>query len=293
MLNNYDAQFRVRALVPDFDSYLDRYRTQSAQARQLIPHSLDCAYGSSPLERLDVFLPETKGEPRPVHVFFHGGYWRAFDKSDYSFVARPITEAGAIAVIANYGLMPAVTMGQLVTQCRSAIRWICQNAADFGGDNGRISVSGHSAGAHIATLLHLTRWEDHNLPPHTIKATVAVSGIYDLGPVLQSFLKAETGLTQEDATNFSPIVLAKTLESSAQALVLRVGDEETEEMKRQSEAFASVLLERGCTVDVRTIAHRHHMNIVLDMGDRDSDLGQLLLTQIHTSGPVTGSRPLN
>ena len=128
MLNNYDAQFRVRALVPDFDSYLDRYRTQSAQARQLIPHSLDCAYGSSPLERLDVFLPETKGEPRPVHVFFHGGYWRAFDKSDYSFVARPITEAGAIAVIANYGLMPAVTMGQLVTQCRSAIRWICENA---------------------------------------------------------------------------------------------------------------------------------------------------------------------
>ena len=124
MLNNYDAQFRVRALVPDFDSYLDRYRAQSAQARQLIPHSLDCAYGSSPLERLDVFLSETKGEPRPVHVFFHGGYWRSFDKSDYSFVARPITEAGAIAVIANYGLMPAVTMGQLVKQCRSAIRWM-------------------------------------------------------------------------------------------------------------------------------------------------------------------------
>jgi acetyl esterase/lipase len=41
-----------------------------------------------------------------VHLFFHGGYWRAFDRSDYSFVARPITEAGAIAVIANYGLMP-------------------------------------------------------------------------------------------------------------------------------------------------------------------------------------------
>ena len=106
--------------------------------------------------------------------------------------------------------------------------------------------------------------------------------------MLRSFLKDETGLTQEDATNFSPIALAKSLERSAQPIVLRVGDDETEEMKRQSEAFTSVLRERGCTVDARTIAHRHHMNIVLDMGDRDSELGQLLLTQIHMSGPVTG-----
>ena len=174
--------------------------------------------------------------------------------------------------------------------CSSAVRrfvGFAKNAAVFGGDKGRITVSGHSAGAHIATLLHLTRWEDHDLPPHTIKATVAVSGIYDLGPVLQSFLKDETGLTQEDATNFSPIALAKSLVRSTQPIVLRVGGDETEEMKRQSEAFTSVLRERGCSVDARRIAHRHHMNIVLDMGDRDSELGQLLLTQITTSRPVT------
>jgi arylformamidase len=288
MLDNYDAQFRVRALVPDFDSYLDRYRALSAETRRLVRHSLDCAYGSSSLERLDVFLPQAEGNRRAVHVFFHGGYWRAFDKSEYSFVARPITDTNAVAVIANYGLMPAVTMADLVEQCRSAIRWVRNNAVRFGGDPGRISVSGHSAGGHIASLLHLMPWENYDLPPDIIKSTVAVSGIYDLGPILRSFLKHETDLTKEDATRFSPITLAKSLEKPTQPIVLRLGGDEAEEMKRQSEAFTSVLRDRGCTVDTRTIAHRHHMDIVLDMGDADSELGQLLLTQIHAVARLPG-----
>jgi arylformamidase len=284
MLTDYDAQLRIRAVVPEFDWYCDRYRALSLQARSALGYCLDCAYGNSALERLDVFFPDSADRQRPVHIFFHGGYWRAFDKADYSFMAQPIVAAGAIAVIANYGLMPAVSMNELVAHCRAAIRWVHANAERFGGDPRRLSVSGHSAGAHIASLLHLTRWTEHGLPSDAIKSTIAVSGIYDLAPILQSFLKQETGMTEADARSFSPIAWAAQRDVSAPAMLLAFGADETSEFRQQSAAFARVLREAGRDVETHITPHRHHMNIVLDMADPNSELGRELSERILAAG---------
>lgn len=279
-LSHYDAQLKIRSVVPDFDAYIDRYRALSAEARSLLPNHLDVPYGPSMLERLDVFMPSYTEADRSVHIFFHGGYWRAFDKDDYSYVARPIVEAGAVAIIANYGLMPAISMAELLSQCRVVIRWVFANAAQFGGSSQRISISGHSAGGHIATLLHLTSWTEYSLPGNVIKSTVAVSGIYDLAPVLKSFLQAETGLTDEDVAQFSPIACTNRGGPATRPLFICFGAHETDEFRRQSEDFAAALSARGAPVEVRALADRHHMDIVLDLGDARSELGQLLITQI-------------
>src|SRR5580693_9188988 len=103
MPSNYDAQLRIRSVVADFDAYVERYRALSLETRALVRCCLNEPYGPSALECLDVFLPYSDPPGASIHVFFHGGYWRAFDKADYSFVARPIVARGAIAVIANYG----------------------------------------------------------------------------------------------------------------------------------------------------------------------------------------------
>src|SRR5207245_2550752 len=83
------------------------------------PARLDVPYGPSPPETLDVF-PAAGAEPAPVQVFIHGGYWRALDKSDFSFVARAF-HLDAVVVVINYGLIPAVDMDELVRQCRQAL----------------------------------------------------------------------------------------------------------------------------------------------------------------------------
>jgi arylformamidase len=215
-------------------------------------------------------------------VFFHGGYWRAFDKADYSFVARSIVEAGAIAVIANYGLMPTISMAELIAQCQRLICWVYEHAERLGADPRCISVSGHSAGAHIATVLHFTTWGAHGMPADLIKSTVAVSGIFDLGPVFHSFLRAETGINAENVARFSPMSWLGREENHRAPLLLAVGADETEEFQRQSAEFSLVLHTMGINSPVLRIGRRHHMDIVLDLGDASSELGRNLVRHIQT-----------
>ena len=103
--------------------------------------------------RLDLFFPPERSGPLPVHLFVHGGYWRMFSKSDYSYIADTITRAGAIAVIVDYALMPSVRMATIVEQATRAKRWVLTNIRSYGGDPDQFTISGHSAGAHLATFL--------------------------------------------------------------------------------------------------------------------------------------------
>src|SRR4051812_17582875 len=112
----------------------------------------DIAYGSGAGEKLDLFFPDRPRNNLPVHIFIHGGYWRMFSKQDYSYIADTVTNAGAIAVIVDYALMPAQRMAVLVDQVQRAKLWVIEHIAEHGGDPTRLTVSGHSAGAHLATF---------------------------------------------------------------------------------------------------------------------------------------------
>jgi arylformamidase len=136
-----DREYNNRGKVPDFADHLSRYAAESERTRRELPGRLDLRYGPAPGETLDVFLPpDARPRPAPVQVFVHGGYWMALDKSDFSFVARAFHPAGAVVVVINYALIPAVDMDELVRQCRAAVAWIHRNIGAFGGDPGRIFV---------------------------------------------------------------------------------------------------------------------------------------------------------
>ena len=137
-----DREYDNRAKVADSADYIARYPRESAAARRDLDCRLDLRYGPSPGETLDVF-PATGPRPAPIQVFIHGGYWRALDKADFSFVVRAFRPAGAAVVVINYGLIPTVDMDELVRQCRASIAWVYRNAGSFGGDPARIFISGH------------------------------------------------------------------------------------------------------------------------------------------------------
>ena len=145
--------FRIRDHVAEFDTIVAEIVRRSTESRANIPMVADVAYGPDATETVDLFFPKGKRERLPVHMFIHGGYWRMFSKRDYSYVAETVTSAGAIAVIVDYALMPAVRMAAIVDQVRRARQWVADHIADYGGDPGRLTVSGHSAGAHLATML--------------------------------------------------------------------------------------------------------------------------------------------
>ncbi len=127
-----DDQYNQRVLVPDANDYMARWGIESEHLRGALNCRLDVAYGPSRAERLDIFSAASDGAP--VVVYFHGGAWTRWDKTNNSFQAAPLTAAGATFVSVDFALVPAVTLDELIRQCRAAVAWVHGNAAGFGAD---------------------------------------------------------------------------------------------------------------------------------------------------------------
>ncbi|MDQ0995505.1 arylformamidase [Phyllobacterium ifriqiyense] len=260
--------FRIRAHVADFDIIVEDIIAASARTRDRLNAKLDVPYGTGTNETLDIFLPDGARERRPVHIFIHGGYWRMFSKRDYSYIAETVTSAGAIAIIIDYALMPGSRMAVLVDQVRRAKQWVIQHIADYGGDPSRITVSGHSAGGHLATFLF-------HKPDGTsnIAAGLLLGGIYDLKPLQKSFLASEIGITDAEVEAFSPI--SHHYDKGCEVLIA-VGANETPPFHQQAADFATLLAAGGQKVTTRNIAQADHMSSVRDLGREDRPSATLL-----------------
>src|SRR4030095_14726728 len=134
----------------------EHYEKRPPAARADFSPQLDLRYGAGPKETLDLFVPA--GPFAAVFVFFHGGYWRALDKSDFSFVAPPLLARGIAVAVVNYDLCPDVSIATIVDECRRAIAWLVSDGGGRGASAERIVVGGHSAGGHLAAMLLATDW---------------------------------------------------------------------------------------------------------------------------------------
>ncbi|HBC06731.1 MAG TPA: esterase, partial [Rhodospirillaceae bacterium] len=144
-----DFQYNNRERVPNHAEIYAGWAPACVSVTKDFDCKLDVAYGDHAREKLDIFLPDraTHGDaPHPIRLFFHGGFWMSRDKEDSRFVVRGQVEAGAIVISAEYALIPAVDMTELLRQCRAAVAWAWHNADSFNGDRDRLFVSGHSAG---------------------------------------------------------------------------------------------------------------------------------------------------
>lgn len=201
----YDRMYNNRALVPEFETHFARWRATSAQARHDLRCMLDVAYGQGPNETLDIF-PAAQSQA-PVVVFIHGGYWRSLDKADHSFVAPVFNQLGALTVVPNYALAPAVTIPDIVMQMVKAIAWIYRNIHRLGGDPRRIHVAGHSAGGHLAAMVMVCQWSAYakDLPDHLVRRGLSLSGLFELASVMRTpFVQSSLLLTQAHVDKASP-----------------------------------------------------------------------------------------
>ena len=166
-----ELEFNPRAVARNLDERLAASAAASAETRARLDCVLDVRYGPGENETLDIFPAASAGSDRgaPVQLFIHGGYWRAMDKSDYSFIADVFQPAGATTVVINYDLCPAVTLDTIVEQSNRSIAWTWRNIADYGGDPECLYVSGNSAGGHLTAMALAHDWEAEGLPADLIK----------------------------------------------------------------------------------------------------------------------------
>ena len=266
--------YNNRAAVPDHPQWLARFPELSASARAALAPKLDLRYGPGPKETLDLFVPA--GGARGTFVFLHGGYWRALDKSDFSFVAGPFVAQGYAVAIANYDLCPEVSIATIVNECRRAVAWIVREGAAHGANSECIVVGGHSAGGHLAAMLLATDWVAQVLGRDPIAGAVSVSGVHDLTPMVQFSFNADFKLDAAEAARLSPVHLSPR---SRAPLVLAVGADETSEFIRQTR-----ILWDAWPANRPVGAHkplivpaRHHFSVVVDYADADSELTQATL----------------
>ena len=170
-----DQEYNPRFSVSNTDELIQSYLTESERVSGEYANLAGVAYGSTAEETLDIFSAEIPASP--IHIFFHGGYWHSLSSSDFAFVAEGLVRNGITAVLVNYALCPEVTLSEIVRQARTAVGWTYRNAETFGGNQERITVSGHSAGGHLTGMLLSTKWEkDYGLPADIIKGMLPISG---------------------------------------------------------------------------------------------------------------------
>ena len=262
----FDAQYNNRSRIPEHPAILARWADASARARARHAEMAEVAYGRGPRERVDVFPAKAPGSP--VLVYLHGGYWRALDKRDQSFVAPPFVDAGAMVVLPGYALCPAVTIEHIVLQTVQALAWVHRHAREYGGDPSRIVVAGHSAGGHLATMLLACRWcaVAPDLPADLVKAALSISGLYDLEPLRHApFLASDLALTPATARRLSPALMP----APNGALVTIVGANESAEFLRQATLIARAWGPR-VVIASESVPMRHHMDVLDDIADPPS-----------------------
>lgn len=269
-----EAQYNNRARVPDHAQVLARWAQASALVRERSVARLDVPYGDGPGELLDLF--PTEAPAAPVLVFIHGGYWRALDKSDHSFVAPSFTADGALVVVVNYALCPAVTVEHIVMQLVRALAWVWRHAAAHGGDPSRITLVGHSAGAHLAAMLMSCRWKQvaDDLPAQPVTGALAISGLYDLEPLrLAPFIQADLQLTPASVARLSPAFFPRPKSGK---LYAAVGLEESDEFIRQNRLIRDVWGPTAVPV-CETVPHSNHFTVLNSLVDPAGRLHELAL----------------
>ena len=269
-----EKQFNPRAAVPEHGPLIEWRMRRSEETRRKLACALELRYGPNPQETLDVFPGAPDG---PVQLYVHGGYWRANDKADASVIAEPLVAKGATAVLINYDLCPQATVAQIVQEVRRAVAWTYRNIRRHGGDPNRLFISGNSAGAHLCAMALAHDWTAEGLPADVVKGAAALTGIYDLEPVLHITVNDDVRLTAADARLLSPMTQPPLRNLP---LLVAVGGAEPAEWIEQSKAYAAMCRANAIEAEYLECPGENHFTMTNVLADPDHMLTRAIIRQM-------------
>ena len=256
---DYEAVYNNRARVPEHPAVMAGWVRDAAEYRERLPPRL-LRYGPSERNRIDLFPGTSDG---PLVVFIHGGYWQALDGSSFSHCARGLNAHGIAVAVPSYDLCPAVTVADIIDQMRMA----CRELAKLGQP---LVVSGHSAGGHLAACLLATDWAafDASLPKNPVRAAYAISGLFDLLPLVGTSINKALGMDAASAKAASPLFWVAPTNGSLDAVV---GGNESAEYFRQSKTIVEAW-GRGIATRFGTVPDANHFTAIAPLADPNSSM---------------------
>lgn len=262
-----DRAYNNSAAVPESGEMFKAWQVRSARLRAQHPEHLDLAYGPRPRNRIDYY---SAGQKTPVLVFIHGGFWQMRSKEDFAFLAEGFLDSGISVAMVGYPLGPDATMDEIVADAHAAIRFLATQLPSLGGDPERVVVSGWSSGGHLATMV---------LDEPSLRGGVSISGIYELEPLVKSYVNDKLHMDAAMARRNSPILL---LPKSSKPLDLFAGSAELPEMRRQTADYASARRAAGLPLQYAEIPGANHYTILQSMMSADGAIHRSIVTMLGT-----------
>jgi acetyl esterase/lipase len=226
----------------------------------------------SNLTSLDVYSPRgTTG--CPAMVFVHGGAWRAGDKAGAAG-AKPafFTSVGWVFVSINYRLLPAAPVATQAQDVANAVAWVAGNITEYGGDSREIYLMGHSAGAHLVSLVATDdrRLKETGGNLSLIKGVVeldtAALDIPKLMKTGRAFYEPMFGADPKGWADISP--MNHVVKGKAIPPFLLVVADKNQMKLEQARSFAHALREAGARAEILEAPDKTH-------GTLNGDLGRL------------------
>lgn len=248
----------------------------------------DLAYGSDPLQKLDVY-EESRHSPQPVMVFVHGGGWSEGDKGTHFRKGTFFVREGFVYVTLNYRLAPAAHHPAPAEDVASALAWVHSHIHLYGGDPQRIFLMGHSAGAQLAALVAIDAklLGAHKLQNDFLRGVILLDGSgYDLvtripssrGWSREMFVGA-FGLDPAVWKDASPARHVEKGHRYPPFLLFHI--ESRKASRQQAREFAQRLTEAGAKAEVVSVAGRNHVSIVRRLGLGEDPVARRLLRFIR------------
>ena len=169
--------------------------------------------------------------------------------------------------------VPAVKLTEIKNQIIKAIIWIINNAANFNGNKENIVISGHSAGAHLASLMLSTNWKKYGFAANPLKGVALINGIYETEIVPSLTVNNEIQLSYEEASNNNPFKLEPKFIIPT---IISFGDDEPDLWKAQSIKYMKYLNLNGYNCKKIVCKDDNHFSLI----DTLADYNHLLVKEI-------------
>jgi arylformamidase len=267
-----DAAYNNLAAVADSAAMLAAWRVASEAFRSEHAGHLDQRYGRRDRNTWDLY---PAADPKaPCLVFIHGGYWQRNSKDQFANVIAGPYAHGWAAALPGYTLTPDATLTEITAEIHAALDWLAEHGPSHG-IAGPIVLSGWSAGGHLTAMA---------LAHPRVVAGLSISGVFELGPVRDTYLNEKLRLTDDEILSLSPLRLPVV----NKPLAIAYGTAELPALVSDSRDLHAVRAGRHAPGPLLPVSGANHFTIMHELHDMDRNPDPSLALAVGGVTAVSG-----